>query len=207
MNYILASQLNYPRAKALLLKILSPNYISELISKVKQNNDPDAMFTLYGLFTLGLYNQISKEEADKFLKDAARQNHLPSIIELANNYYTGKSKGGNVNTGLDLWKQAASNGSLQAEIRLAAANVFDAISVESLDKSIQTLKDASKLGSVLAQISLAYCYENGIGVSVNKSEAVKYYRLTAQRGNEFGYEELKRIYDEIRPSEKTFNLN
>lgn len=207
MNYILASQLNYPRAKALLLKILSPNYISELISEVKQNNDPDAMFTLYGLFTLGLYNQISKEEADRFLKDAAGQNHLPSIIELANNYYTGKSKGGNVNIGLDLWKQAASNGSLQAKIRLAAANVFDAISVESLDKSIQTLKDASKLGSVLAQISLAYCYENGIGVSVNKSEAVKYYRLTAQRGNEFGYEELKRIYDEIRPSEKTFNLN
>jgi hypothetical protein len=165
------------------------------------------MFTLYGLFTLGLFNQISKEEADRFLKDAARLNHLPSIIELANNYYNGKSKNGNVSTGLDMWKQAALSGSLQAKIRLAAANVFDAISVESIDKSIQTLKEASKLGSVLAQISLAYCYENGIGVSVNKSEAVKYYRLTAQRGNEFGYEELKRIYDDIRPNETRFNLD
>ena len=206
-NYILASQLNYPKAKVLLLKLISSNYISELISKVKLNNDPDAMFTLYGLFTLGLYNQISKEEADRFLKDAARLNHFPSIIELANNYYNGKSKKGNVSTGLDMWKQAALSGSLQAKIRLAAANVFDAISVESIDKSIQTLKEASKLGSVLAQISLAYCYENGIGVSVNKSEAVKYYRLTAQRGNEFGYEELKRIYDDIRPNETRFNLD
>jgi len=207
MNYILASQLNYPRAKVLLLKILSSNFISDLISEVKTKKNPDAMFTLYGLSTLELYNQISKEEADNLLIIASKQNHLPSIIELANNYYTGKSKGGNVRTGLDLWKQAAQNGSIQAKIRLAAANVFDAINVESLDKSIQTLKEASKMGSVLAQISLAYGYENGIGVAVNKSEAVKYYRLTAQRGNQFGYEELKRIYNEIRPNEKRFIIN
>ena len=207
MNYILASQLNYPRAKVLLLKIISSNFISELISEVKIKKNPDAMFTLYGLSTLGLYNQLSKAEADEFLLDAAKQNHLPSIIELANNYYSGKSKNGNVRSGLDLWKQAAENGSIQAKIRLAAANIFDAISVESPDKSIQTLKEASKLGSVLAQISLAYSYENGIGVEKDKSEAVKYYRLTAQRGNQFGYEELKRIYNEIRPSEKRFNIN
>jgi TPR repeat protein len=173
--------------------------------KIKKN--PNAMFTLYGLSTLGLYNQLSKAEADEFLLDAAKQNHLPSIIELANNYYSGKSKNGNVRSGLDLWKQAAENGSIQAKIRLAAANIFDAISVESPDKSIQTLKEASKLGSVLAQISLAYSYENGIGVETNKSEAVKYYRLTAQRGNQFGYEELKRIYNEIRPGEKRFSIN
>ena len=60
---------------------------------------------------------------------------------------------------------------------------------------------------VLAQISLAYCYENGIGVSVSKSEAVKYYRLTAQRGNQLGYDELKRMYNEIRPSDKIFDTN
>ena len=191
----------------MLLKILSSNFISDLISEVKTKKNPDAMFTLYGLSTLELYNQISKEEADNLLIIASKQNHLPSIIELANNYYTGKSKGGNVRTGLDLWKQAAQNGSIQAKIRLAAANVFDAISVESLAKSIQTLKEASKLGSVLAQISLAYSYENGIGIVKNKSEAVKYYRLTAQRGNQFGYEELKRIYNEIRPNEKRFIIN
>ena len=207
MNYILASQLNYPRAKVLLLKILSSNFISDLISEVKTKKNPDAMFTLYGLSTLELYNQISKEEADNLLIIASKQNHLPSIIELANNYYAGKSKDGNVSSGLELWKQAAQNGSIQAKIRLAAANVFDAINVESLDKSIQTLKETSKFGSVLAQISLAFCYENGIGVPANKSEAVKYYRLTAQRGNQFGYEELKRIYNEIRPSEKRFIIN
>lgn len=207
MNYILASQLNYPRAKMLLLKIMSSNFINELISEVKIKNNPDAMFTLYGLFTLGLYNQISKEEADNFLIHASKQNHFPSIIELANNYYTGKSKGGNASSGIELWKQAALNGSTQAKVRLSAANVFDAINIENLDKSIQTLKEAAKFGSVLAQISLAYCYENGIGVAVNKSEAVKYYRLTAQRGNQFGYEELKRIYNEIRPNEKRFIIN
>lgn len=207
MNYILASQLDYSRAKVLLLKIISAKFISDLIAEVKIKKNPDAMFTLYGLSTLGLYNQISEVEAHKFLIDAAKQNHLNSIIELGNNYYTGKNKDRNIIAGLDLWKQAALNRSFQAKIRLAAANVFDAISVESLDKSIQTLKEASKFGSVLAQISLAYCYENGIGVPASKSEAVKYYRLTAQRGNQFGYEELKRMYNEIRPNEKRFIIN
>jgi TPR repeat protein len=59
---------------------------------------------------------------------------------------------------------------------------------------------------VLAQVALGYAYENGIGVELNKSEAVKYFRFAAQRGNRFAYEELKRIYDEIRPNDSQFNL-
>ncbi len=207
MNYIMASQLNYPRAKVLLLKLITQNFISELISKVKNDKDADAMFTLYGLATLGIYNHISIEEANHFLLDASKLNHLPSMIELANNYYTGKFKRADIIAGINLWKQAAAMGSFQAKIRLAAVNVIDAMSLESFDRSIQTLKEGAVLGSVLAQISLAYCYENGIGVPVSKSEAVKYYRLTAQRGNQLGYDELKRMYNEIRPSDKIFDTN
>ena len=207
MNYIIASQLNYPRAKVLLLKLITQNFISELISKVKNNKDADAMFTLYGLATLGIYSHISIEEANHFLLDASKLYHLPSMIELANNYYTGKFKRADIVGAINLWKQAAAMGSLQAKIRLAAVNVIDAMSIESFDKSIQTLKEGAVFGSVLAQISLAYCYENGIGVSASKSEAVKYYRLTAQRGNQLGYDELKRMYNEIRPNDKTFDTN
>jgi hypothetical protein len=207
MNYILASQLNYPRAKMSLIKIISPEFITKLISEVKTERNPDALFTLYGLSILGLYNQITEEEAVKFLRMASDDDHLVSLIELGNNYYTGKIKNANADEGIDLWQKAVEEGSRQAKIRLAAVNIIEGIKIESISVSIQTLQEALEFGSVLAQISLAYAYEKGIGVPINKAEAVKYYRITAQRGNQSGYEELKRIYDDIRPADHRFNVN
>ena len=105
------------------------------------------------------------------------------MIELGNNYYTGKYRRQILLRELICGNKRRQCGSFQAKIRLAAANVIDAISIESFDKSIQTLKRSEHvLGSVLAQISLAYCYENGIGVPESKSEAVKYYRLLLNEG-------------------------
>lgn len=207
LNYILASQLNYPRAKFLLLKIISQNFISELVSEIKNKNNPDAMFVFYGLWAVGLYHNIIKEEANKFLTDAAKLNHMPSIIELGNIHYTGKINNGNILNGINLWKQAAKYGSFQAKIRLAAVNIIDGINVEPIANSIQTLREALSYGSLFAQITLAFACEKGIGVLQNRAEAVKYYRITAQRGNQSGYDELKRIYDEIRPKEKRFIVN
>ncbi len=207
LNYILASQLDYPRAKVLLLKIITQNFVAHLVSEIKNKNNLDAMFTFYGLWNLGLSHNIIKDDAIRFLVDASNQNHFPSMIELGNNYYTGKNIESDISKGITLWRQTAEEGSIQAKIRLAAINIIDAISIEPLAKSIQTLKEANSCGSILAQISLAFAYENGIGVLVSKTEAVKYYRLAAQRGNQSGYEELKRIYDEIRPNEKRFIVN
>lgn len=204
--YILASQLNYPRSKMMVIKLLAHNFINDLILEIKNQNNPDALFNIYGLWNLGLYQQIGKVEAENFLVEAARLKHINSIIELGNNYYTGKFDG-NFQNGIELWKFASDQGSMQANIRLAAANIFGNLYIEEISNSIKTLKKADELGSVLAQISLAYAYENGIGVKKSKAEAVKYYRLTAQRGNQTGYDELKRIYDEIRPAEERFIIN
>jgi TPR repeat protein len=62
-------------------------------------------------------------------------------------------------------------------------------------------------GSILAQFTLGYCYENGIGVKKNLPNAVKYYRNAAQRGNQFAYEQLKRLYNNLRPATETFKVN
>ena len=205
--YIMASQLDYFRAKALLLKILSQSFMDSLIADVQSAQNDDAMFVIYGLWSLGLYNQISESQAESFLKKAADHNHSESIIELANGYYTGKLRNGSESLAIKIWNQAADNGNFQAKIRLAAANILSGENIEELSKSIKTIKQAVEFGSILAQISLAYCYEKGIGVTKSKAEAVKFYRLAAQRGNSLAYEELKRIYDEIRPKEKRFEIN
>jgi hypothetical protein len=92
----------------------------------------------------------------------------------------------------------------EAKTRIAAGVVYGEISSEDLPESIKLLKKSSEDGSVLAQVALGYAYENGIGLRKNKSEAVKYYRYAAQRGNRFAFSELKRLYDEIRPADSEF---
>lgn len=206
-NYILASQLSYPRAKMLLLKSITQNLISELLSSIKNQHNPDAMFSIYGLWSLGLYSNLIEKEALNYLLEATKLNHMNSVIELANRYYSDKANRKNMTAGIDLFKQAAFKGSFQAQIRLAAINIIDGINIEPVEKSIQVLNEANEYGSLLAQITLAFAYENGVGVRKSKAEAVKFYRLTAQRGSESGYEELKRIYNEIRPNEKKFIVN
>jgi TPR repeat protein len=62
-------------------------------------------------------------------------------------------------------------------------------------------------GSVLAQATLAYCYQRGIGTEKSIPIAVKYYRLAAQRGSQYAFNQLKGLYNSVRPDNKEFQLN
>ncbi|PJA95887.1 MAG: hypothetical protein CO129_09505 [Ignavibacteriales bacterium CG_4_9_14_3_um_filter_34_10] len=66
--------------------------------------------------------------------------------------------------------------------------------------------DAANSGSVLSQAYLGFCYENGIGIKQQKSEAERLYRLAAKRGNQAAYNSLKRMYDELRPESEEFKI-
>jgi len=107
---------------------------------------------------------------------------------------------------VELWESVMQKNP-EAESRIAAGVVFDEIDTQELPESVNSLRETSAHGSVLAQVALGYAYENGRGLIKNKSEAVKYYRNAAQRGNRFAYTELKRLYDEIRPSDSRFKVN
>ena len=106
-----------------------------------------------------------------------------------------------------IWKESENMGSMEAKIRLAAAAVFGYLKTSDLDDAVKTLESGNDLGSILSQVALAYCYENGIGVNQDKAIAVKNYRIAAQRGNQFAYNELKRMYDAIRPDKREFQIN
>jgi len=69
----------------------------------------------------------------------------------------------------------------------------------SIKIDIDILNKSAKTGSILAEVTLANLYENGIGVKKDKSKAVMYYRASAQRGDRYAFNQLKRMYDEIRP--------
>ena len=60
------------------------------------------------------------------------------------------------------------------------------------------------MGSILAEVTLATIFEKGIGVNKDKTKAVMYYRSAAQRGDSFAFNQLRKMYDEIRPPKFRF---
>lgn len=204
--YIRATILDSPRAAFLLWKIINrQKFFAQLKSAVDKNN-PVAQFVWYGLKKLGYDNQLTDFDAANLLKKSAAQNHLPAIIELGYDYYTGKYFEQDKVLGIRIWETARKFGSVEAEVRIATSKVFDEMIGTNFKQVAGYLQQSSEKGSVLAQVALAHSYENGLGVKKNISNAVKYYRFAAQRGSQFAYEQLKRLYDERRPDFEQFKI-
>ena len=72
---------------------------------------------------------------------------------------------------------------------------------ERLEKNIDYSKynDAlvkkAQSGDARAQNNLGYCYENGLGVTKDYNEAVKWYRKAAEQGNAYGQYNLGLCYE------------
>jgi len=204
MYYLRAMRLESPRAPLLLWELVqNKEFISQLKKKLDQKNS-DAQFVDASLFILGIDNTLNEKVALKMLEDSANKNNLAALVELGFLNQSGSFIDVNKEKALALWKKAKKNGSKEAEIRILMAQI-QANDSESINDSLITkLKFHEQKGSLLAQMMLAYIYENGLGIQKNKPEAVHYYRICAQRGNRGAQRSLKRLYDEIRPGEQEF---
>jgi uncharacterized protein len=205
--YIRALRLDSPRSPWLIYNLIKNKNISGELGRLIKEKDPEAMFVWYGLFAFGFNNQIVQEDAIRLLQQAAQRKYLPALNELGLAFNNGNFIKVNHQKAFDIWKESEKLGSIEAKIRLAAAAVFGYLQSLDLDDAVKTLESGNELGSVLAQVALAYCYENGIAVNQDKAVAVKNYRNAAHRGNQFAYNELKRMYDAIRPDKKEFQIN
>ena len=165
------------------------------------------MFVWYGLNSINYDKQLVVSDAVNLLQKSADDDYIPAMIELGLQYYTGRITSNNFSERLDYWEKAASMGSTEAMVRLITADIYGNSPGIDYKFAFEELMKASDKGSVLAQVTLAYCYENGIGTAQSKSETVNYYRIAAQRGSQYAYRELQRLYDEIRPDNPEFSLN
>jgi TPR repeat protein len=204
--FIRATILDSPRAAYLLWQLIRQKEFYLILNEAIQVGNPTAQFVWYGLHKLGYDNRLTEKDAIDLLQKSAAQNNVPAIIELGFNYYTGKYLNHDRQKGLDYWILANNFNSPEAEVRIAAAKIFESNAVTDLSAEISLLEKYEKLGSVLAQFTLGYCYENGIGLTKNLPNAVEQYRNSAQRGNQYAYKQLKRLYDNIRPSESIFKV-
>lgn len=206
-NYVRATILDSPRAAYLLWKLIREKDFFTILSLGINNEDPTAQFVWYGLQKLGYDNRLTEQDALNLLEKSADQNHLPAIIELGYNYYTGKYVKQDEDKGLQLWNYAKELKSIEAEVRIAVSKIFKSKTPDLLAEEVKVLRESEARGSLLAQFTLGYCYENGIFFKKSIPDAVKYYRAAAQRGNQFAYQQLKRLYDNLRPAVERFKVD
>lgn len=200
--YIRAISLDSPAAKALLWNMNRENNLYKELVQLTAQDDPEALFVWYGLNSLELDNSITKQDAFNLLKKSAGHNYPPAVVELGLCYYTGKYTAQDKNKAYEVWNDAQKRGIKEAELRMETAKVLQHGNLPS-ELRINILNNWERNGSILAQAILGYCYEKGIGVTEDKGKAAKYYRLSAHRGSEYAYRELKRLYKESRTAPGT----
>jgi len=205
--YFRALRIGSQKSRYLLWQLSNnAGFLTKLQYEAK-NNNAEAMFVWYGLNSINYDKQLVVSDAVNLLQESADDDYIPAMIELGLKYYTGRITSNNISERLDYWEKAASMESTEATVRLITAAIYDNSPGIDYKFAFEELINASENGSVLAQVTLAYCYENGIGTAQSKSETVNYYRIAAQRGSQYAYRELQRLYDEIRPDEPEFSLN
>lgn len=202
--YFRALRNDSPKATHLLWKLASKIEFQSLLKAEVNRNNVEAKFAWYALTSIGFDGRIAMNDALNLLQESAADNYLPALMELGLNYYTGRFISRDDTKGLQLWEKAELLGSIEATVRISTSTLFDLFNPGENEKAFKNLLESTRNGSLLAQVSLALCYEEGIGTLRSKSEAIHYLRLAAQRGSQFAYTELQRLYDEIRPADSEF---
>jgi TPR repeat protein len=210
--YARALRLESPRAGSLLMTLMQQREFAEKLKWRAEHSDPDAQVAWAGLFAMGLDpflagdTHLTEEAAFQLLKRAAREDHVPGLVELGVWYYSGRGVRQDKDAAREEWDKAVRLGSREAEVQIAVAKIRESHELPEVEQAIRVLSDASRDGSILATVALAYCYENGIGFVKHDGEAAKLYRRAAQRGSQEAYSALKRMYDTIRPPSEEFQI-
>jgi TPR repeat protein len=199
--YIRSSKTDSRKGSILLYNLIKEKEFFKILKKEVDNNNPDAMYVWYGLQSLGFDKQITDRDAFNLLEKSASMHNIVALIELAQDYFKGKYVNQDKAKGEEIWKLAANQGNKEAKIRLEIANLYGEINIKDKTESFKYLKTAEEKGSLIAQLSLADCYYNGVIVSRDKPKAIYYFRSAAMQGSVFAYDELKKIYDEMRPKD------
>lgn len=202
--YVRAVRYDSPRASQLLWKLMQdPDFRKQLDTRGRQD-DPDALFVWAGTTALKFDQTLNDQKAFEILEKAASKRHLPAMNELGLCAYQGRWTKQDRKVATAIWESAASLGSREAKVRMAAAIMTGESENRHTDADLAVLLDAAQEGSITAQLALAFCHEQGRGVQKNKGDAARLYRICAQRGSQNAFNSLKRMYDDLRPADKEF---
>jgi len=205
--YYRALRNDSPTGTYLLWQLSQQSGFSELVQRESENGNIVAKYLWYGLTAIGFDRRIAISDALNLLDQSANAYYLSAMVESGLNYYSNRFGRYDTEIGINLWKSAAQLGSKEAEIRLTASSLLDEFGGYNKSEDFKKLKKAADEGSLFAMVTVGLCYHQGLGTAQSKPEAVNYFKMAAQRGSRFAYEELKRIYDEMRPADSKFLLS
>ncbi len=205
--YYRALRNDSPSGTYILWQLSQQQTFQQLVQRESENGNVIAKFLWYGLTSIGFDRNITISDALNLLDQSANSLYLPAMVESGLNYYSNRFGRYNSETGLSLWETAAQLGSEEAETRLIASRLLDSFGGYNKSEDFKKLKNAAKEGSLFAMVSVGLCYEQGLGTTQSIPDAVNYFKMAAQRGSRFAYEELKRIYDEMRPTDAQFLIS
>ncbi len=204
--YLRAIRFDSPRAPALLWGIVRVDrYFASLKQRVDRG-DPAAEFTWASLIDLGFDNRLTEQQALHMLEDAAGQGYPEAVVQLGLCYYSGKWVKKDPRRGSELLQQARKLGNNEADIRLCLTNLRTGRRDADAEACIYRLARHAGNGSLLASATLGYCYEHGFGAGADTAKAVSTLRNAAERGSRIAYDELRDLYDALRPQQAEFQL-
>lgn len=205
-NYVRAVRLESRRAPAMLFRLLSDESLWKRIQQKAGRGDAEAQYLVASMALTEILPSQHKEDIISFLLKSAGQQCVPAMIELGAAYLNGQLVPQQREKAIELWMQANAMGNKESLVRLASATILTGAGPFSRDSAMKILTLANEEESLLAEVTLAYCYEKGIEVQKKIAESVRLYRNAANRGSAIAFAALKRLYDSVRPKEKEFEV-
>ena len=157
-----------------------PDYVTGLLQKAADNNEPEA------LFQLGVYYEAnSPDKAEKFLRRACELEHSEAKKLLGKLLL----KKGNQDEGVNLLAQIATNGDVSAQAMLGEF-YFDK---EKYEQALIWLKVAARNKDTRASYLLSLCYGYGYGVKRDIRKAKAMWE-SLSKDTHYGNSQLAQLY-------------
>lgn len=158
-----------------------------------------AQFELGNFYDLGIGIDIDKQEAFKNYKLSADQGNANAQNVLGNIYESGNEICKiNLDEAFKYIYPSANQGNADAQYSLGNFYFYGSGSTKINKKEafVYFLLSADQ-GYAKAQNNVGYCYEFGEGVESDMQEALRYYKLAADQGNELSLLRLAKIAEEV----------
>lgn len=206
LNYLRAVRLESRRGANVLIRLLNNEPLLKRIQQRSVRGDAESQYIISSLSLTEIFPFQQKEDIVTTFLKSAQQNFIPSMIELGTAYFNGQIVPQQKERATEYWTNASKAGSKEGLVRMASAKILTGYGDMTKDSALNVLVTGNKEESLLSEVTLAYCYENGIVVSKRTVESVRMYRTAANRGSKIAFASLRRLYDSIRPNDEEFRV-
>lgn len=160
----------------------NPDKALELFRKGAENNNPSCLTELGLAYEDGMGVEMNPQQAVDYMMQAANMDYGYAQFKLGEYYFNGYGSCLEDNkTALEWYQKAIENDVPMAMQRMGDYYLYDYDELHELEKAFGYFKNAADLGWYSEGMGI--CYEMGIGVEKNETEALKRYMEAADFGN------------------------